>query len=388
MSLFVRTALAVGLCLAASTAWAARPKPTGFDPERASILSSVPVRVVVLNDALRSQWAYASYSVTGDAVAQTMVNNTMNNMIASGMPAGAAIGAGALGGAIAGAIIDANMRAVARSQVERADTLMAQRKCLIDVGTGLSKAVDHAVSATPWGASITPRHDVLGADQKVDKLLADTPERLQVLITYSMTPDYSNLISTLSVSTYASALKDEHARKDDPAWLDELVIASDPAPLAAKTDVDIVAAKKAEDERYLASNFSSLVKAANAGDGEARKQAIVMMSVHRRNLREAAQDTWSTAEEALQRAAHWSADDCAALRTAAAQQAVEADTLLSRLFGGQLPPRSEAGASIQSPLQGADRVVESRSVGMYLMGRGGDTPTLSRRYSWLPVATR
>lgn len=391
MSFPIRRVLAVALCLIASStsaAWAARPKPTGFDPARASALSALPVRVVLLNDTLRSQWAYGSYSVTGDIVGQTVINNTVNNMISSGMPAGAAIGAGALGGALAGAIIDAQMRAQALSQVERADGLIAQRKCRIDVGSGLVKAVDRAVGSTPWGAASVLRHDRLDEGQKLDKLVADTPERMQVLITYSMTPDYSNLVSTLNVASYASALKAEGARKGEPAWLDDLVIASDPMPLAAKTSADIEAATKAEDERYRTSGIAELVKAANGGDDAARKQAVTLMSNHRQYLREARKADWTPGEAAMQRAIAWSANDCAMLRTVAAQHAQEAESMLSRLFQGQLPARSEAGARIPSPLEGTERVVESRGVGMYVMGRGGDTPTMSYRYSWMPAPSK
>lgn len=388
MSHLVRTALAVGLCLAMPAAWAARPKPTGFDPARANALAALPIRVVVLNDGLRSQWAYASYSISGDFASQAVINNAVNNMIAGGASPGAAIGAGAIGGALAGAIIDANMRAQAQRQVERADALLDERKCRLDLAPAFSTAVDRAVAATGWGAGRTPRHDLLAERQELDKLLADTPERQQVTITYSMTPDYANLVSTLTVATYAVGLKPERARKDDPAWIDELVIASDPVPLADKTPADVEAAIKAEDERHLATGIVELVRAANAGDSTARRKAVELTERHRRYLRDAKATQWTPGEATMQRASRWVADDCAALRAAGEQQAREAEVLLTRLFRGELPTRSEVAARVPPPLDGTDRVVEARGGGMYLMGRGGTIPMLGYRYSWLPLARK
>lgn len=384
-----RTALAVGLlCLAPSAAHAARPKPTGFDPARAAAVSALPVRVVVLNDRLRSQWAYGAYSLSADFAAQAAVNNVVSNAIASGMSSGAAIGAGALGGAIAGAIIDANMRAQARGQVERADALLAGRGCRLDLAVPLADAVDRAIRASSWGMATSPRRDVVAPGQKTGDLLADTPERQQFTVTYSMTPDYEYLVTSINVATYAAALKPEKARRDDPAWVDELVIVSDPMTLAEKTPADVEAAVAAELERHRATGMAALVKAANSGDREARKQAVKLTDEHRRNMKEAKAAQWTPGEAAARRAAMWAADACAPLRAAADAQVAEAEALLGRLFRGELPARvSEPGRVLDYTFAGDEgaRVVEARPVGLYASGRAGTTPRLGFRYSWLPV---
>lgn len=389
MTYTARTALAVGLlCLVPTAAMAARPKPAGFDPTRAETLSTLPVRIVVLNDRVQSQWAYGSYSVSGDFMAQAMVNNAVNNAISAGMSSGAAIGAGALGGAIAGAIIDANMRSQARREVERADRLFDERQCKLELGNSFAGAVERSIAARSWGASLAPRRDVVGDGQELDALLADTPERQQFTISYSMTPDYAHLVTTIHVSTHAAALKPADARKNDPAWFDELVIVSDPMPLADKTPDDVNAAIEAENARHLATGMAALVKAANAGDRKARKEAVALTQTHRTNMREARQAKWTPGEAALQRATAWSADGCAPLQAAAEQQVLESESLIGRLFSGDLPPRVEKVQFPVMPLAGTERVVEARGVGMYLLGRGGSTPTLGYRYSWLPTETK
>lgn len=386
MTYTARTALAVGLlCLVPTAATAARPKPTGFDPARADALSTLPVRIVVLNDRLRSQWSYGSYSVSGDFMAQAMVNNVVNNAIASGMSSGAAIGAGALGGAIAGAIIDANMRSQARSEVERADRLFDEQGCKLELGDPFAGAVERALAARSWGAALAPRRDVVGEGRQLDALLADTPERQQFTITYSMTPDYAHLVTTIHVSAHAAALKPADARKNDPAWFDELVLVSDPMLLADKTPDDVQAAVAAEHARHLASGVVELVKAANAGDRKARKDAVALLQTHRINLREANQPAWTPGEAALKRAGAWSTDSCAPLQAAAEQQVQEAETLIARLFSGELPARVEKAQFPIMPIAGTERAVEARGVGMYVLGRGGSSPTLGYRYSWLPA---
>lgn len=384
-----RTALAVGLlCLAPATAIAARPKPTGFDPARAQALSSLPVRVVVLNDRLRSQWAYGGYSLSADYAAQATINNAVGNAISSGMSTGAAVGAGALGGAIAGAIIEANLRAQARGQVERADTLLGERGCKLALSAPLADAVDRAVRASAWGAVASPGRDVLADGQGVEKLLADTPERQQFTVSYSMTPDYEYLVTSINVATYAAALKPERARKDDPAWTDEIVIVSDPMHLADKTAADVEASVAAELERHRATGIVALIKAANAGDRDARKEAVALTDTHRPNMKEAKAEAWTPGEAAARRAARWSVDQCAPLRAAADQQVAEAEALLGRLFRGELPARvDEAGRIVDHTFVGEDgqRVLEARPVGLYASGRAGTTPRLGFRYTWLPV---
>lgn len=389
MSQTARTALAVGLLFVApATALAARPKPTGFDPARAEVLAPLPHRVVVMNDRLRSQWAYGGYHIASDFGAQAAINNAVGHAIASGMSTGAAVGAGALGGVIAGAIIEANLRAQASQQVGRADALFAEQGCKLDLGTPLADAVARAVAARPWGAQVLPRRDVVTARQKLDDLVEDTPERQQFTVSYSMTPDYAHLVTTIDVATHAAALKQAKARKDDPAWTDEIVIVSDAMEIADKTPADVEAAVAAEQARHRATGVGALIKAANAGDADARREAVKLTDVNRRNLKEARQPQWTPGDAARKRASLWAADGCAPLRAAADQQVAEAEALLGRLFRGELPARVNAfERNAPAGIAGdpGERVVASRAVGMYLMGRGGSVPQLAYRYSWLPA---
>lgn len=375
------TTAALLLCLVPCGAFAAQP--AGHDASRIQSLSGLPVHVVLLNDRVRSQIAYAYRSVANDAVTQQAMHNAMVNTPGLSMAQGAA--AGALGGAIASAIINAQMLAAAKNQVELADATMREHQCLPDHGQVLGEALQRAVVHSSWGPEATVQRHVVGPRQRVADLVPAELERYVLTASYSISPDYSALITTVNASAYSPKVGEQKKWQRDPAWSDELVVVSDRVLVPPKSQADIDAAVAEEDARYAKLDVPSLVAKANAGDRDARGKAVKLMSEHKRALKAAREKNWSPAFEAQQRARVWSADGCARLNAALAANTGEVEAMLSQLFLGELPQRvSEASAELPAPLSADTRQVRAEAVGVYRMARGdGDVP-LAYRFSWLP----
>jgi len=375
--------VAAGVLLLLLSGAALAAEPTGHDASRVQSLSGLPVHIVMLNDHVRSQIAYAYRSVASDAVTQQAIQNAMVNT--PGLSAGQGIAAGALGGAIASAIINAQLQAAAKNQVEPADATMRASRCMVDYGQELGAALQRAVNTSTWGQAATVERHLVGPRQKVADVVDPDRERYVLTASYSISPDYSALVTTVNASAYSPRLGQQKKWQRDPAWTDELVVVSDRILVPAKSPADIDAAVAAENSRYAQLGVPALIAKANAGDPDARTKAVKLMKEHKRALEEARETSWSPAFEAEQRARLWSADGCARLRATLASNTSETETLLGQLYRGELPARiSEVSRELPALLPADARQVRAEAIGIYRMARGDGEVPLAYRFSWLP----
>lgn len=385
------TSRSIGLPLAAAVlacacgaAHAAKERPGGHDQSQEELLSGMAVHAVAAHDRLKSQITYGYINVGSTAA------NATNNLYASmpGLSYGSAAAAGLAGGLIASALINAEAKASARNQVADANTEFERAQCKLSNTDALLGAMERSVGGTPWGAGRSVNRHVLGPGHSVDDLVPQDEPRYELVATYSMTPDYSALVTSVALAAYSAQLPGATTRwQKKPAWSDDLVVVSDVVPLAAKTPADVQAAISREATRYADSGVYRLIHAANGGDREARRSASALLRTHQARMREAKGLEWTAREAAAARARAWTADDCSLVRSALTQGATDIETLLGRLFAGSLPARAETGATDVTvvPLRDdTDRVVRVLADGQYVASAVDADAPLGWRYSWYP----
>ncbi len=351
----------------------------GHDPAQGQALAATPVHVVLLNQELKSQIPYLTYSMP-----QPTLYNAMNN--SPDLSTGENLAVGAVGGAIASVIVNASMFAAAKSQVQPADAALRAAGCRLDQGQALQTTISDAVRSTPWGPAAGLTAHTLVDGQSVDDLVDKTKPRHVLAASYSMSTDFSAVITSVDVEAYSGQLPGapkSWAKK--PTWDDTLIVVSDRVEIAPKTQADIDAAIAAENARHAALDVGALIAKANAGDRVARGKVAPLIKQHQRNLRAAQATSWTPADEAVQRSRVWTAEGCARLHQAIASNATEMGGLVSGLFRGELPPRMNAlpEGPRPEPVIG-ERKVQTEPGGVYVLTRGGDMVNLGYRYSWLP----
>lgn len=273
--------LLAGLLIALAGAQAHANGTPGFYAENADHLRDVPVHVVVLNRELRTQLPYGSS--TYDPYMSGLLQNSINNSIASvpGLSMGQAMAAGAAGGLIAAAIIAGAERQAAKSAVEPADAVLRQAQCVLPDGTELARMLGEGVAKAPWLGQAAPRTAVLDEKQDVEDVVDPRSRRHVLTATYSMTPDFSTLVTSLNVDTYTDAVEGADPRwASRPVRSERLVVFSDQIQIPAKSAEDIEAAVAQEKERFATGPAAALITAANAGDMRARKKAAILVSAH------------------------------------------------------------------------------------------------------------
>ncbi|MBU8977293.1 hypothetical protein [Lysobacter sp. FW306-1B-D06B] len=375
-----RPMAAVILCALSMPVFAA--DPVGHDPAQSAVLAATPVHVVLLNTTLKSQVPYQYYSVSGDP---TLYNPMFYN-VPPGMSAGQAAAAGVAGGLIAGVLINASMQAAAKNQIEPADAILRGGGCNLDQGAALSTTVADAVRDTAWGKATTITAHTLAPKQSMDKIVDKEQPRYVLSTSYSMSSDFSAIVTSVSASAYAEQLPGSPKNwRKNPAWTDDLVVVSDRVEIAPKTQADIDAAIAEENARYEALNVNELIVKANGGDRVARGKVAPLVQEHKRKLRAAAAPAWTPIDEAVQRSRIWTAEGCARLHTAIASNATEMRGLLGNLFRGELPARvTEMPKNPQVAPATGERRVQAEPIGVYRLTRAGDNVNLAFRYSWLP----
>ena len=376
--------VAAALACACGSAHAAKDGPGGHDPSQGEILSAMSVHAVAAHDRLKSQisYGYIDVGTTATTVADNLYTNT------PGLSYGTAAAAGIAGGLIASALINAEAKASAERQVRDADTEFERAQCKLSNTDAVLGAIERSVGGTPWGAEVGVQRHVLAPDQSVDDLVPQDAPRYEMVATYSMTPDYSALVTSVTLAAYSAQLPGAPGRwQKKPAWSDDLVVVSDVVPLADKTAADIEAAISRETTRYADTGVYKLIQAANAGDRTARRTASSLLRTHKARMREAKGQEWTPREAAAARARAWTVDDCSLVRSALAQGATDIETLLDRLFAGSLPARVEADGTSEPavPLRDdTDRVMHARSGGQYVASAADAVAPLMWRYSWYP----
>ncbi|GGK10676.1 hypothetical protein [Luteimonas terricola] len=339
------------------------------------------VHAVAAHDRLKSQITYGYINVGATAA------NATNNLYAStpGLSYGSAAAAGLAGGLIASVLINAEAKASAKNQVRDANTEFDRAQCKLSNTDALLGAIERSVGGTPWGAGRSVQRHVLAPDHSVDDLVPQDEPRYELVATYSMTPDYSALVTSVALAAYSAQLPGAPTRwQKKPAWSDDLVVVSDIVPLARKTPADVEAAISRETTRFADTGAYKLIQAANAGDRTARRAASGLLRTHQARMREAKRLEWTPREAAAARARAWTADDCSLVRSALTQGATDIETLLSRLFAGSLPARVETDVT-EAPLRDdTDRVVQALPDGQYVARAVDADAPLGWRYSWYP----
>ncbi len=263
---------------------------------------------------------------------------------------------------------------------------MRRQSCLIGYSEELGATLTRTVGGSSWGQSAQVQRHALAPKQEVADIVSPDNERYVLTASYSMSPDYSSLITSVNASAYSSRLANAPKKwQKNAAWSDELVVVSDRTTIAPKSQADIDAAVTAEEARYKALPLADLVRKANAGDANARSQAAKMIAAHKRALKLARAEAWTPASEAEQRSRLWAANGCEKLRQALASNTSEVEAMLGQLFRGELPARVNDVPKQPLPVvAGGERQVRAEPVGVYRMARGSEDVTLAYRYAWLP----
>lgn len=357
----------------AASAVVAATSSHGYDPQQAQVLEGVPAHVVLLNDRLKAQIPYQYRSL--DSWQWQNIHNTP----------GVDPLTGAVGGAIAIAIVNAAERASAEDKVETAYAALRAAQCDIDASTVILPVVEARIRSTPWGTNTQVNQHRAEDNRKLDNQLEKSGPRYVFEVSYSLTHDFSAVVTTLSARAY---LPDANGRvrKNKPAWQNMIYVVSDRQQLPTKTPVDIDAAIAAENERYAATPAIELIRKANAGDLQARKKAAPLVKRHELNLREARKEDWTPAQGAAYLERKWSADGCALLNQVVQANALELDDVLQRLFAGDLPSQPEDAVFNPMVWQSAEVEGERNAFawpsGHVLVRRGGDLLPLNFAGSW------
>jgi hypothetical protein len=383
--------LLAGMCLSFASIQAQAADAPGFYAGNADQLHGVPIHVVVLNSELRTQLPYGA-STYDPHLSSTLANSISSNLWGMpGMSFGEVVGVGVAGGLIAAAIISAAEKQAAKSLVEAAHATLQQARCDLPGGQDLARVITEAAANAPWTGEGVPRSAVLGAKQDVKDVVDSSTRRHVLVATYSMTPDFSTVISSLIVDTYADGFEDADRRwASRPLRSDRLLVFSDQVTIPDKSADDIETGVALEKERYAAGPAGALIAQANRGDTQARKRAAPLVREHDRRMREARAPGWTPAEAAARRSALWVADDCQLLASSLDANHEELRGLLTSLYGAGLPvaePREKGDppvnimAALPSEEPGIRKTLALPD-NVWLSRRGGDYATLLHLYTW------
>lgn len=409
-----RLVAAVALLCASQASVAGEKPQAGFDAQAASALNGLPVEVVVLNEHLRAQIAYQYVSVDAGYTQYSQM---------PGLTMGQSVGAGVAGGVIASLIINASMKADAEHNVQPASDTLIAGQCNLSDNDNLLRAIDDGIRSTAWGATAAINHHVLTGKQGLDDAVPDVAPRYVFGVSYSLSPDFSAVETTVNATAYSAALPGapKHWQKD-PAWFDQLVVVSNRLTIAPKSAEDSARAIAAENARYAQTNAQELITEALAGDFGARNKAAVLARQHDSFMREAKETKWSPRTEAARRSELWSENQCARLKSALQANNDDLKRMLARLFAGQMPAvaaapetrtapaamvvaantdaapaavavtattdaTTDAGSDATTPPEAATedaRDVFAAPGNLYVLRRAVDIVPLEFRYSWLP----
>ena len=384
--------LGAGLLLSlAATNVQAAGEP-GFYAEHADVLRNVPVHVVLLNEDLRTQLPFGTNTIDPQMTSM-LLQNAINNSLATvpGLSMGEAIAAAGAGGLLAGAIIYGIEKETAESAVEPAHLILQQANCTLPDGHALASAVREGVSGAPWAAGVEPRTVSLGKKRNVDAVVNAGSERHVLSATYSMTPDFSTLVTSLKIDIYSSNVGEgDHKWASRPARTERLVVLSDQVRIDPKTQDDIDLAVRLEHERLASGPAKELIASANAGDYQARKQVAPMVRAHEARLREARMPDWTPAAAAAKRSQVWAASGCQLLVDALHANNREIGGMVADLYADRLPslaPEEPKNIRINTmgPLADEEpgiRKTLSLPGNLHLSRRGGDHASLAHLYTW------
>jgi hypothetical protein len=352
----------------------------GFDPDAAVSLAGVPVHVVVMNDRLEIQSPFMARSEDRDAKLKTILRSG---------PSGYGGGKwrtmeteGGVVGALVGRAVLAHKVREAGKPMQPAIDLLRASGCQFDGGETFAQAVEAGIRTTAWGHEAEIGRHAL-------PVKAEVGPRYEFAVSYSLTPDFAALVTTVSAHAHVPALPGARSSWERrPVWTDELVIVSDKLVLGAKTEADKLAAVERENAQYRSSGIVELARKANAGDAAAREEGTLINRNHKRALHDARLDPWQWHEAAYKRAGLWAENDCARLRNAVQANAAETTRVLGKLVAGQagatLPPDWPPGKRDLSG-EPAERRLYNDGPHITVSRRANDDVMLEFRYTWLPL---
>ena len=378
-------AAGLSLCLSCANASAA-DQAVAYDPAASQALRDIPVYLVLLNDELKVQLAYTYTSVDPSLL-------PYYNAPVPGLSTGAGIAAGALGAALGEAIANAAQYERAEKAVVPAYGQLQGARCTLPAASGLADGLERGVRRSAWGATTPMQRLVLGDQQKLDKLLDQNQPRQVLLASYSMSPDFSTVITSVNLSVYSNTFAGAPKRwQTRPAWSNLLIVFSEQvAAPPPKTEQDTTGLVLAENERFARTPAAQLIAAANNGDPFSRKQALHLVKEHEQYLREARKKKWTPAMTAARNSRYWTSNGCAPLSAAIESNARELETLLERLYAGELPPALPPETTVKEvarrslepdPTPAGTRKVTAELGSTHLSRRVGDVVVPYNLHSW------
>lgn len=378
-------AAGLSLCLSCAKATAAE-QAVPYDPAASQALRDIPVHLVLLNDELKVQLAYAYTSVDPSLL-------PYYNAPVPGLSTGAGIAAGALGAALGEAIANAAQYERAEKAVVPGYGQLQAARCTLPAASGLADGLERGIRRSTWGATTPVQRLFLDEQQKLDKLVDQNQPRQVLLASYSMSPDFSTVITSVNLSVYSDVLAGAPKRwQARPAWSNLLIVFSEQVTAAPpKSEQDITDLVTAENERFARTPAAQLIAAANDGDPFSRKQALHLVKEHEQYLREARKKKWTPAMTAARNSRHWISNGCAPLSAALEANARELETLLERLYAGELPPALPPKTTIKDmarrslepdPTPAGTRKVTAELGNTYLSRRAGDVVVPYNLNTW------
>lgn len=375
--------MAGALALAACAACPAAQKDTeGYRPERAELAAQMPTYVVALNARVRQQMDYPRNNAI-------YVPQTYYYPSTPGLSTGQAAMAGAVGAAIGAALAEAIIYGEAKERAGAAYTPLQRNGCDLPLAEPVGQAVRAAMARAPWGANAQPVA-VDGEQDDWEKQIPKDRPRQVFSVTSSLTPGATALVTTLDIAGYAPQGEGGGSSwQKQPLWRDQLIVVSDWMELASKTEADIAGMVAEEDTRFAESGDLELVaKVAKDRYGagrDGRARAVAADRLHQRNLKLAREAVWSPITEGQRRAALWSRDDCAPMRSALALGGAELGRMLDELYAQRLPPRLSVKDKDSAFERPGERGIYALPGGTYVSRNEGGSTQLVYRYSLLPL---
>jgi len=325
MSVLLRRCMLAALsCASAPGVHAAKAEPPTMDTVHAA-----PLHMVVLHERTRLRLPYFAppgVIVTSDTI-----------------PAGTLIAGNLLGGLLVAGIERQRLKE-AQASVQPAYDILRDGGCLLERGSTFMDAVQPI--AMDDAAPPVTRH-VLTGEARLEDIFPAGSERHVVLITYSLTPDMDYLLTTAHAMYVPAGKKGKDARV---SWSRTLTVAAPALPLPAKTPAEIERLVSEENRRWQSSGNAALVQAANKGDMTARRQVAGANRQYEEALKQARSPAWSLPHASVEHARTWSADGCAGLQQAHADNAMQLGALMPRLYADDLPPSPKPGLLKATPM--------------------------------------
>lgn len=354
----------------------------GLQAEDHAAASSLPVHIVVMHPRLYPQFTFNYSPVDTTALAMNAAENLYNS--GTGIGYGQAMGAGVVGGAIAGVLIAAAEQVEAKNAVRPPYALVKQASCDIGLADSHHAALAGALQRSGWSQSVAPSLHALDGESDLDDVLDEDIPRYVFTTNSSFSPDFSALITTVDAQAYAG---NGGKAASKPTWQDSLIVVSDGLWLPPKTQADIDTMVAAEKARYASSGADALIKKVNAAGGSAARQdrlkAEKMSSLHRSNMKDALDDSWSPKSTAARRAALWSENNCQRINASLQANLEAAGMMLEGLLTQSLPPRLQADEAEAADPEPCIRTVKALPGGAYVSRLAGENISLGFRYSIL-----